>query len=144
MVIAMSADHGGYELKQVLVACLSAKGHQVLDFGPSCADAIDYPDKAREVTAAVVNKEAEVGILVCGSGTGMSIAANRVSGIRAVLASSEEYARLGRAHNNGNVLCLGARMINQELALCIVDVFLATPFEGGRHQRRIEKLESMC
>lgn len=144
MVIALAADHAGYELKQTLVAHLQSKGYQVKDFGPSSDASIDYPDKARELTQAIRSGVAEMGILVCGSGIGMCIAANRVPGIRAALAPTLEHALLGRAHNNANVLCLGSRLTPPELALSITEAFLSTPFEGGRHQGRIEKLESMC
>ena len=144
MKIALAADHAGFELKQSLAAYLREKGHEPLDLGPFSDQLIDYPDKANELVKALASGQAESGILVCGSGIGMSIAANRQPGIRAALAPSPEHALLARAHNNANVLCLGARLTPLELALRITDAFLATPFEGGRHQGRVEKLDVLC
>ena len=144
MEIALAADHAGFELMQSLVAYLREKGHELLELGTFSDQPIDYPDKANELIQAIKSGQAELGILVCGSGIGMSIAANRQPGIRAALAPSLEHALLGRAHNNANVLCLGGRLTPLELALRITDAFLATPFEGGRHQGRVEKLDTQC
>lgn len=141
MKIALAADHAGFELKQALVEHLKAKGFTPLDLGTDSDKSVDYPDKAGELTAALIRGEAQMGILLCGSGIGMCMAANRVPGIRAALAPTEEHALLARAHNNANVLCLGSRLTPQQLALRITDVFLSTPFEGGRHQTRIDKLD---
>lgn len=142
MKIALAADHAGYELKQTLAAYLREKGYQVDDLGPFSEDPVDYPDKAKELVALLKTGKAETGILVCGSGIGMCIAANRAPGIRAAVASTLEHALLARAHNNANVLCLGSRLTPRELALSITDAFLNTPFEGGRHQARVMKLDS--
>ena len=144
MKIALAADHAGFELKQSLVAYLQEKGHELLELGAFSDQPIDYPDKANELTKAIKSGQAELGILVCGSGIGMSIAANRQLGIRAALASSLEHVLLARAHNDANVLCLGSRLTPLELALRITDAFLATPFEGGRHLGRLEKLDAPC
>lgn len=138
--LALGADHGGVELKAKLAAALVAAGHQVRDYGTDGADSVDYPDYAHAVCAAVEENQADFGILVCGSGIGMSIAANRHAGIRCGLVHDVTTARLTRAHNDANVLALGARVIGEEVALDILRVFLATDFEGGRHQRRLAKL----
>jgi ribose 5-phosphate isomerase B len=140
LIVAVGADHGGVGLKNRLAASLLESGHQVLDFGTDGAASVDYPDFARAVCQAVTNNDAELGILVCGTGIGMSIAANRFSGIRCGLAHDVTTARLTRAHNDANVLALGARVVGEEVALDILGAFLSTPYEGGRHDRRIEKL----
>jgi ribose 5-phosphate isomerase B len=140
LTIAVGADHGGAELKNRLAAALLEGGHQVLDFGTDGAASVDYPDFAGTVCHAVIRQEAELGILVCGTGIGMSIAANRFPEIRCGLAHDVTTARLTRAHNDANVLALGARIVGLEVALDILGAFLSTPYEGGRHDRRIEKL----
>jgi glycine hydroxymethyltransferase len=141
--IALGSDHAGFEMKQGLVQYLTSKGIAVEDFGTRSAESTDYPDYAKPVALAVAGHKATSGILVCGTGIGVCIAANKVPGIRAALCTSEEMARLARAHNDANVLCLGGRVITQETARAIVDAFLATTFETeGRHSRRVAKLES--
>ena len=138
--IALGADHGGVNLKNRLAAALVEAGHQPLDFGTDGPASVDYPDFAHAVCAAVTDNRADYGILVCGTGIGMSIAANRNSGIRCALVHDVTTARLTRAHNDANVLALGARIIGEEVALDILTTFLNTEFEGGRHARRLAKL----
>ncbi len=135
--IYIASDHGGFNLKTFLVQYLKDKGHDVHDLGPSDPASCDYPLKAQAVTDAVLKDEQAFGILVCGTGIGMSMAANRVPGIRAALCTSEFHASFARAHNNANVICLGERVSGQGITASMVDVFLSTPFEGGRHLRRI-------
>lgn len=140
MKIAAAADHAGFDLKDRLVAHLRAAGHDVEDFGTHGLGSVDYPDFAAKVSEAVTSGRALRGILVCGSGIGMSIAANRNPQVRAVVAAEIIQARLARAHNNANVLCLGSRITGETHAIAIVDEFLATSFEEGRHVGRVEKL----
>ncbi len=139
MKIAFGSDHGGIGLKQVLVAKLEADGHTVIDLGCSSDEAVDYPDFAEKVCGKVLSGEADRGILVCGTGIGMSMAANKHHAIRAALCDNEYMARMSREHNNANILCLGDRVLGKGLAESIVDVWLNTDFSGGRHQRRIDK-----
>jgi len=143
MKIAIGADHAGFELKNQLGAALRNSGHEVCDFGTNSAEYTDYPDYARQVAKAVAAGTAERGLLVCGSGVGMSIAANKVRGVRAALGVNIEEVRLSRAHNDANVLTMGARFIEPALANDLVKAFLETPFEGGRHERRVSKLSQM-
>lgn len=143
--VAIGADHGGLGLKNVVAARLKEAGVAVRDFGTDSPASVDYPDFAHAVCRAVIEGGAErgilvCGILVCGTGIGMSIAANRHPEIRCVLAHDVTTARLGREHNDGNVLALGGRILGEELAWDIVTTFLATPFDGGRHARRLAKL----
>lgn len=141
MNIAIGADHAGFELKQVIVAELELLKYQVKDLGTHNPDtSCDYPDFAAAVCREVLQSRS-LGILVCGTGIGMSIAANKHKGIRAGLCTSEFQARMTRKHNNANVLCLGARVTGRDLALAIVREFLAAEFEGGRHAARVQKLE---
>ena len=145
MKIAVGSDHAGYEdppphYKPELIAHLGVKGHDVTNCGTDSSEAVDYPDVAEEVCAKVLHGEADLGVLICGTGIGMSMAANRHTGIRAAVCPSTEHARLGRAHNDANVLCLGARLTPAALAEEILSIFVATPFEGGRHQIRVSKL----
>ncbi len=138
--LAIGADHGGLALKTAMVARLCASGAAVLDLGTDSTTSVDYPDFAHLVCRAVIEGRAARGILLCGTGIGMSIAANRHPQIRCVLAHDVTTARLGREHNDGNVLALGGRILGEELAWDIVSTFLATRFEGGRHSPRIAKL----
>ncbi|HUZ71565.1 MAG TPA: ribose 5-phosphate isomerase B [Stellaceae bacterium] len=138
--IAVAADHGGYDLKVTLVGELDALGYEVLDLGTEGPAAVDYPDLARALAGAVAGGAARRGILVCGSGIGMSIAANRHPAIRAALCHDGLTARLARQHNDANVLVLGGRLVGPELAKDCLRIFLSTEFEGGRHARRIAKL----
>jgi len=143
MKIALGADHAGYELKDRIKHHLEQQGISVRDEGTCSAESVDYPDYARAVAHDVSQQRADLGILVCGSGIGMAIAANKVEGIRAANVSSEYEAQMSREHNNANVLALGARILQPEEALRIVDTWLATPFAGGRHERRIEKISAI-
>ena len=138
--IAVGADHGGYEMKQELAQQLREMGHSVVDLGTDSADSVDYPDFAELVVRSILNGEAEQGVLVCGSGIGMSIAANRHKGIRAALCSNENAAELARQHNDANILVLGERLTENSTAKQCVEKFFSTSFEGGRHARRVKKL----
>ena len=141
MKIAIAADHGGYELKNRIADYLIELGHTVTDFGTNSADSVDYPDYAFLASKAVADNSHEFGILICGSGIGMSICANKVKGIRCALCSEPVSARLSRQHNDANILALGARIIGVEMAKAIVDAFLNEKFEGGRHEKRVSKIE---
>ncbi len=141
-VIAIGADHGGVALKTALVAALAAAGHEVLDYGTHGSESVDYPDFAHTVCMSVTGGQASAGILVCGTGIGMSIAANRHPAIRCALVHDVTTARLSRQHNDANILAIGARITGEAVALEILDCFLTTAFEGGRHARRIAKLNS--
>ena len=138
--IALAADHAGYELKDLLKKDVEALGFDVLDLGTNGPDRVDYPDFGSALAKAIINGDAQTGILVCGSGIGISIAANRHAGIRAALCHDETLARLSREHNDANVLVLGARTTGIEVAKACLKTFLNTEFAGGRHQGRIEKL----
>jgi ribose 5-phosphate isomerase B len=140
MKIALGADHAGFELKQKVKDHLGKKGVEVNDLGTINTDSVDYPDFARLVAHEVAQHRADYGVLVCGSGIGMAITANKVAGIRAANVSDEQDARLSREHNNANVLAIGARIIGDEKAMNIVDIFLNTQFARGRHERRVEKI----
>ena len=140
MKIALGADHAGYQLKDQIKQHLEQQGISVCDEGTSSSESVDYPDYARAVAHDVSEHRADLGILVCGSGIGMAITANKVDGIRAANVSTEYEAQMSREHNNANVLALGARIINADEAFRIVDTWLATQFAGGRHERRVEKI----
>ena len=140
MKIGVGSDHGGYALKTVVAQRLRDLGHDVQDFGTYSLDSVDYPDFARLVARAVAGGECERGVLCCGTGIGVSIAANKIHGIRAALCGDSYSARMSRQHNNANILCMGGRVLGDGLALDIVDVWLATEFEGGRHERRVSKI----
>lgn len=141
MKIGITSDHAGFELKEKLIPYLTEKGYEIVDFGPSNCDSVDYPDFAKPLANEVVENNVDFGIGICGTGIGMSIAFNKVKGIRAALCGDPLSAELTRRHNNANVLNLGARIIGDELAKVIVDKFLESEFEGGRHQNRIDKVE---
>jgi ribose 5-phosphate isomerase B len=138
--IAIASDHGGYDLKQLLIDDLKAKGHEVLDLGTNGPDSVDYPDYADLMAAAIKGGKAGRGILLCGSGIGISIAANRHPELRAALVHDALTARLSRLHNDANVIVMGGRILGIELAKDCLDVFLKTEFEGGRHARRVAKM----
>lgn len=142
-IIAIGADHAGYSLKERLKTWLAADGHRILDHGTHSSESVDYPDYAAAVAETVRAGDAERGVLVCGSGIGMAIAANKVPGVRAAVAADPGIARLSRLHNDANVLALGARLTAPAQALAIVETWLATPFEGGRHARRVDKLAQL-
>lgn len=138
--IAVGADHAGFEYKTAIVKRLNQLGFQVADFGTYSADSVDYPDFAHPTADSVENNEASFGILVCGSANGVAITANKHKGIRAALCWQIDVAELARKHNNANIVCLPARFISLPLALDIIDTFLNTPFEGGRHEGRVNKM----
>jgi ribose 5-phosphate isomerase B len=140
MKIALGADHAGFELKEKIEKYLIAKGITVDDRGTNSSESVDYPDYARVVAEEVANKRADRGILVCGTGIGMSIAANKVPGIRAANAHNQSEAQIIREHNDSNVLTLGGRVLEETTAFAIIDLWLSTPFAGGRHARRVEKI----
>lgn len=139
MKIVIAADHGGLELKEVIKKYLISFGHEVEDVGCFTKDSVDYPDFAEKAISLILKNECSEGILICGTGIGMSIAANRYRSIRAANCSNVYTARMSREHNNANVLCLGARVLEADTAIEMVRVWLQTPFAGGRHQRRIAK-----
>ena len=139
--VAIGCDHGGFELKQKVIDYLKARDIEFEDFGIYIKEAADYPEIAKKVSVDVANNRFNRGILICGTGIGMSIAANKVHGIRAALCGDTYSARVSRAHNNANILCLGERVIGEHLALDIVDIWLKTGFEGGRHKRRVDIIE---
>ena len=140
MKVSIAADHAGFALKQKLRDRLVAEGHQVTDLGPEQSDPVDYPDYALAVAREVAAGRSDRGILVCSSGVGMSIAANKVRGVRAALGTHAEEVRLTRAHNDANVLAIGAKFTAEEAAREMVDTFLNTEYEGGRHARRVAKI----
>lgn len=141
MKISIGSDHAGFAYKEKIRAVLTAQGHQVKDFGTFSPDPVDYPLFIRPAAQAVASGECERGIVLGGSGNGEAMVANKVHGVRCALCWSLESARLARAHNDSNVLSIGQRMISEELALEIVNVWLTTPFDGGRHARRIAEIE---
>lgn len=143
MRIAIAADHAGWEDKTWLADRLSELGHEVTDFGTDSAEPCDYPDYAERAASAVASGECERGILVCGTGVGMSLAANKINGIRAAACQTVEAARLSRLHNDANVLCLGSRVSTRGLIEEIIDVWFACEFEGGRHERRVGKIMAL-
>ncbi|MEJ0031338.1 MAG: ribose 5-phosphate isomerase B [Bacteroidota bacterium] len=138
--IAIGADHAGFELKEKVREWLTRSGFESKDFGTYSSESADYPDFAHPVALAVEKKEFDLGILICGSGNGVAITANKHQGIRAAICWNEELASLARQHNDANVLCLPARYISGDLAMKIVDKFLSSSFEGGRHDRRVKKI----
>ena len=143
MKIVVAADHVGFALKQQVVEYLKSQGLEVEDCGASNRESVDYPDFAEKVAMQVAAKQADCGMLVCGTGIGMMLAANKVPGIRAVAANDTLSARMAREHNDANVLTLGARMIDAAAMRQIVDAWLSTPFAGGRHGRRVQKIEAL-
>lgn len=140
MTIAIASDHAGFEIKQALIEHLNSKGIKTENFGPNSTDSMDYPDTAHPAALSVENGEHELGILLCGSGNGISMTANKHQGIRAALCWQSDIATLARQHNNANICVLPARYVSLDLAIEIVDAFLSAKFEGGRHQLRIDKI----
>jgi ribose 5-phosphate isomerase B len=140
--IAIASDHAAFELKAALVAHLRGQGHEVTDLGPDSVDSVDYPDFGYKLAEAIASGDADKGVALCGSGIGISIAVNRNPAARAALVSEPLSARLARMHNDANVIAMGARLIGIEMAKECVDAFLATPFGGDRHQRRVDKLSN--
>ena len=142
-MIAIGSDHGGFELKQHVMEHLKSQGIEYTDCGTYSEQSCDYPDIAKAVADKIVSGECERGILICGTGIGISMAANKICGIRAALCGDVYSAKMTRLHNDANILCMGGRVIGRELAFMIVDTFLSEEFEGGRHQIRIDKLHAL-
>ena len=142
-MLAIGCDHGGYELKEHIKKYLDEKGVEYKDFGCYDESSVDYPDIAQAVCKSINDKESENGILVCGTGIGISIAANKIDGIRAAHCHDVYSAEMTKRHNNANVICMGGRVIGRELAFKIIDAWLGAEFEGGRHQTRIDKIHSL-
>jgi ribose 5-phosphate isomerase B len=138
--ISIGGDHAGFLYKQEVIGFLQSKGHEVKDFGPFSESSVDYPDFAHPLANSVESKESDFGILICGSGNGVAITANKHKAIRAALCWNREIAKLSREHNNSNVLCLPSRFMSLEEAKASVELYLNTPFEGGRHQSRVDKI----
>lgn len=143
MKIAIASDHAGYKLKEYLKKILEKEGYEVVDLGTYSSESVDYPDYAAKLAKLVSKNLVEKGILICGTGIGMSIAANKFPGVRAAVCWSEETAALSRRHNDANILCLGGRVLKPEEAAKILKIWLSTEFEGGRHSRRIQKIKKM-
>ncbi len=139
-IIPMASDHAGFELKEYLREKLSEKGYQIKDMGTYSADSVDYPDMIHPLAKAINDGEYECGIIMCGSGEGVSMTANKYSGVRCALCWREEIATLAKQHNNANIIALPARFITPEQALSICEAYFAAQFEGGRHQKRVEKI----
>ncbi|MDY0267836.1 MAG: ribose 5-phosphate isomerase B [Trichloromonas sp.] len=140
MMMVIASDHGGLELKDAIKRCLVSRGLSVRDFGTDNGDSVDYPDFGEKVARAVSGGEAERGILICGTGIGMSIVANKFPGVRAALVNDPFTARMAKEHNNANVLVMGGRVITPEVACRLVEIWLDSQFEGDRHQRRLDKI----
>lgn len=143
MKIVLGADHGGYLLKDYIREQLEAAGHQVCDLGVHDPSSVDYPDQAAKVCKAYLSGDYDCGLLFCGTGIGISIAANKIAGIRAAHVADAFSARMAREHNNANILCLGGRTLGTELAWSIVEAYLSAKFAAGRHQRRIDKITAL-
>ena len=141
--VAIACDHGGFELKQPVIDFLTANGYEYVDFGCNSTESVDYPDYAIPAAKAVACGECDVGILICGTGIGMSLCANKIKGVRAACCSEDYSARMTRLHNNSNILCFGARVIGAGIAIDLVRIFLETEFEGGRHNKRIDKIMAL-
>ncbi len=143
MKIAIASDHGGFELKAVIKKHLEEKSYDVTDLGTDSAESCDYTDFAEKCASSVIGGKADFGIVICGTGIGISIAANKVKGIRCALCYSPETARLSKEHNNANMIALGGRTTSDEQALAIVDAYMSAEFQGGRHQRRVDKISAL-
>ena len=143
MKVAIGSDHAGFEYKEMIKKYLEEKGFEVIDKGTYSSERTDYPIYAERVAKAVANGEVDRGILICGTGIGMSITANKIKGVRAALCQNDFMARMARKHNNSNILCLGQRVIGTDHALSIVDTFFSTEFEGGRHKNRIDLISKI-
>ncbi len=141
--LAIASDHAGFELKETIIAFLQNKGLSLEDFGPVNSDRVDYPDYGISIARAIQEKKIDRGIVICGTGVGMSIVVNRFPGIRGTLCSDLYTAKMCREHNDSNILIMGGRVIGKGLAEEIVDTWLSTPFEGGRHQKRLDKIEEI-
>ena len=138
--ICIASDHAGYNLKEIIKNFLIEKNISIFDVGPFVEKSVDYPDFAKKTSKRIIDKKSEIGILVCGSGTGMAISANKIKGIRAAVCYNLSSTRLSRQHNNANIISLGSRLIKKKMALKLVSTFLTTKFEGGRHLKRVKKI----
>jgi ribose 5-phosphate isomerase B len=143
MKIVLASDHGGFELKEEIKKHLIKKGYDIIDMGVNYTQSVDYPDYGKRAALMVADKEADRGIIICGTGIGISIAANKVKGIRCALCTNEYMAKMSRMHNNANMLALGGRVVGRGLALDIVDAWFSAEFEGGRHENRINKIRDI-
>lgn len=143
MKLGIAADHGGYDLKEQIKKHVEAKGIEIIDYGTHSLESVDYPDYAYKLTTAVLGKEVNLGIAICGTGVGISIACNKVEGIRAAHCTDSFTARATRQHNDANIICLGGRITGIEIAKDIIDNFLESSFDGGRHQNRINKITAI-
>ncbi|MCD4713656.1 MAG: ribose 5-phosphate isomerase B [Clostridiales bacterium] len=143
MKVALGSDHGGFNLRLTIKAHLEQKGYEVIDFGVDKKESVDYPDYALKVAESITSGECELGVLVCGTGLGISIAANKVKGIIAAPVSDTFSAEMARCHNNANIIALGERVVGEGLALKIVDTFFEATFEGGRHETRVNKIKAI-
>ncbi len=143
MKIGLASDHGGYELKEHIREHLEKKGIEYIDYGTNSEESVDYPDYGRKAGEAIMSGEVDRAIVVCGTGIGISLAANKVKGVRCALCGDSYSARMSREHNNANALALGGRVIGKDLALEIVDIWLRTEFAGGRHERRVNKISEI-
>jgi ribose 5-phosphate isomerase B len=141
MNISIGGDHAGFQYKEKLKVFLQEKGHEVADFGPADETSCDYPDFAHPVAESIASGKNQFGILICGSGNGVCLTANKHAGIRAALCWNDELAALARQHNDANILCIPARFVDYNIAESMTEVFLSTAFEGGRHQRRVDKID---
>ncbi len=138
--IGIGGDHAGFEYKQKTIEALKSSGFDVTDYGPNSEDSVDYPDYIHPMASAIEKGDLDLGIAICGSGNGVCMTANKHSGVRAALVWNEELAALGRQHNNANVVCIPARFVDYDLAENMINTFITTEFEGGRHQRRVDKI----
>jgi ribose 5-phosphate isomerase B len=142
--ISAGCDHAGFEVKDAIVKALNEQGYEVKDFGTFSSDSVDYPDFAHAVARSLETQESDLGVLVCGSANGVAITANKHNHVRAAIAWKNEVAALARQHNNANIICIPARFVTKEEAIQFVQTFLNSSFEGGRHQKRVEKIELAC
>lgn len=142
-MIAIGSDHGGYELKEVIIKYLQSLGREVKDCGTYDGVSVDYPDIARSLCSEYLSGGYEFGILICGTGIGISIAANKIKGIRCALLNNEYSAKMARRHNNANIIAFGGRVVGTELAIGMLDAFMESEFEGGRHQKRVDKIDAL-
>ncbi len=143
MRIALASDHAGFVLKSALIRHIADLGHEIIDLGTDSTDSVDYPDFGAAIGQAVADGEADRGVAVCGSGIGICIAANKIAGVRAATVHDVTSARMTRLHNNANIMCVGERFVGEQVALDAADAFLSTEFEGGRHTRRVEKINAL-
>ncbi|WP_420317400.1 ribose 5-phosphate isomerase B [Ekhidna sp.] len=140
MKIAIGGDHAGFQYKKRLIQHLESQGHDIRDFGPNTEDSVDYPDHVHPLATSIASEDFDLGILICGSGNGVAMTANKHENVRAALCWNTELAALARQHNNANIICLPARFVAYEYAESLVDTFVITEFEGGRHERRVNKI----